>query len=67
MTKVKKYLPQLIGITLGVIGGYLYFYFIGCRSGACSITANPWLSMLWGAALGYLLGDLVKSYVRKPQ
>lgn len=44
-----------IGITAGGIGGYLYYYFIGCHSGTCPITSSPLGSILMGALLGYLL------------
>lgn len=55
---------HLLGIGLGALGGYAYFYFIGCRTGTCPITANPWLSILWGMALGYLLFDMF--YKKEP-
>jgi len=51
---------KLSGIITGILGGYLYYYFIGCRSGSCAITSSPWLSMLWGAAVGYLLFDMFR-------
>jgi hypothetical protein len=54
----KRFLFPLTGIIIGIAGGYLYYYFIGCQNGSCAITSNPWLSMLWGAAVGYLIGDL---------
>lgn len=52
------------GILIGGTGGYLYYYFVGCRTGSCAITSNPWLSILWGAAFGYLLLDFFK--IKKP-
>ena len=51
-------LLSIIGIIAGAIGGYAYFHYIGCASGSCAITSNPWLSVLWGAAIGYLLFDM---------
>lgn len=59
-TKVLGFLPLLhvMGIFFGAAGGYAYFYFIGCQTGTCSITSNPWLSVLWGMAVGYLVFDL---------
>jgi hypothetical protein len=45
----------LLSIALGALGGFLYQRFIGCRSGACAITSNPYISTLYGAFLGYLL------------
>lgn len=51
-------LLSLIGLVVGALGGYLYYVTIGCSSGTCSITSNPWMSTLWGAIMGYLLFDL---------
>jgi uncharacterized membrane protein YhaH (DUF805 family) len=50
-----KYL-WMIGIFtfIGVTGGYIYYATIGCNNG-CAIQSNPYLSMLWGGSLGYLL------------
>lgn len=48
----------IIGLVIGAIGGYLYYSQIGCVSGSCAITSNPWMSTLWGAAFGYLVFDM---------
>lgn len=50
--------PDLIGAVLGAIGGYIYYIEIGCNSGTCPLTSNPWFTVAWGAVLGYLVGDL---------
>jgi len=50
----------LAGAVVGGITGYLYWYFIGCESGTCPITASPVKSMLWGAVMGGLLFGLFK-------
>lgn len=39
----------------GAVLGFAYHRFVGCRSGACMITANPYISTLYGAFMGYLL------------
>jgi xanthine/uracil permease len=49
---------SVVGAVVGIIGGYIYYAKVGCNSGSCAITSNPWLSMLWGAAMGYLIFDL---------
>lgn len=54
-----KYLPAAILTLAGTAGGYLYYRFVGCASGACPITANPVLSTLYGGAIGFLTGSIV--------
>lgn len=39
----------------GAVLGFAYHRLVGCRSGACLITANPYVSTLYGAVMGYLL------------
>jgi len=51
---------SIIGIVIGIIGGLIYYLKVGCTSGSCPITSNPYMSMLWGGIIGYLIGDLFK-------
>ena len=44
-----------LGIVIGGLGGFLFFYFVGCKSGSCAITSNPLSSILMGSFLGYFL------------
>jgi len=53
-------LLTISGILTGTAGGFLYYYFIGCSTGTCPLTSNPWLTMLWGATVGYLLSDMFR-------
>lgn len=50
-----KYRLALIGLLIGGIGGYAYYYFVGCASGTCAITSKPLNSTLYGMLLGVLL------------
>lgn len=43
-------------VLCGAAAGFAYQRLIGCRSGTCPITANPWISTAYGAVMGYLLG-----------
>lgn len=58
--KLRKFFSTqaIIGIVIGIIAGYLYYLKVGCTSGTCPITSSPWMSMLWGSVIGYLLGDM---------
>ena len=50
----------VIGAIVGAIGGYLYYYFVGCASGTCGITSSPFNSTLYFAILGGLIVNLIK-------
>jgi xanthine/uracil permease len=54
--KIKKHFgwKTLIGVVIGGTGGYLYYYFVGCNSGSCPITSNPWASIFWGSLIGMI-------------
>ncbi len=43
-------------LALGALGGFAYYYFIGCANGTCSITSNPYISTGYGALIGAVLG-----------
>ena len=40
---------------LGGAAGFSYYYFIGCNSGSCAITSNPYISTTYGMIMGLLL------------
>jgi hypothetical protein len=66
VTKIKNRISSrntqknIAGLILGALGGFLYYRLVGCNSGGCAITSNPYISILWGAAMGYLLADIFK-------
>ena len=55
-TPKKKMTFKLVAfVILGGLGGLAYYKFIGCRSGTCPITSNPYISTAYGAVIGYLV------------
>jgi len=53
-----KHWLKIAGVTVGALGGYLYYYYVGCLSGTCPITSNPYRMMIYGALIGYLLFEM---------
>ncbi len=45
----------LIGVLLGGTLGFAYYKIVGCPSGTCPITSNPFVSTIWGAVIGLLI------------
>lgn len=61
----KKYQRTILGFLLGAILGYLYYHFVGCASGTCSITSKPLNSTLYGAMMGGLLFNIFEKKTKK--
>ena len=57
MTK-KALLLTGIGIAIGSLAGYAYYYYVGCASGTCAITSKPLNSTLYGALMGGLVFNM---------
>ena len=51
----KSILKTIIGMAVGAVLGFSYYYFVGCKSGSCPITGNPYISTAYGAGIGLLL------------
>ena len=63
MTK-KAILITGIGIVVGAIAGYIYYFYVGCTSGTCAITSKPLNSTLYGALMGGLVFNM---FVKSPK
>jgi hypothetical protein len=65
MVKSRVLWVKVVFAVLGALGGFLYWKFVGCVSGTCPIQSVWYYSTLWGAAMGYLIGDLLGSFIWK--
>lgn len=46
---------RVLPVVAGAILGYAYYYYIGCVSGTCAITSNPYISTIYGSVIGLVL------------
>lgn len=44
-------------IAIGAGVGFIYYYFVGCSSGSCGLTSNPYMSMFWGGMMGLFISN----------
>jgi hypothetical protein len=64
MTK-KALLLTSIGIAIGALAGYAYYFYVGCASGTCAITSKPLNSTLYGALMGGLVFNMFVKETKK--
>jgi hypothetical protein len=48
-------LKIILGILVGGGLGFAYYKLVGCSSGTCPLTSNPYMSTLYGMILGALV------------
>lgn len=48
----RKRIQRTAGLLIGAGAGFTYYALVGCSSGGCPITSNPWISTGWGALIG---------------
>ena len=54
----------LLGAFIGAVIGFLYWKYVGCLTGTCSITANPLNSTIYFAIFGSILFGL---FTKQPE
>jgi hypothetical protein len=52
-------ITYIVGGAVGALAGFLYYRFIGCRTGSCPLTSTLYGAVLYGMVLGSLLGGVV--------
>ena len=51
---------NVIGMLVGGGLGFAYYKFVGCSTGTCPLTSNPYISTGYGAILGVLSGRFIQ-------
>ena len=62
---MKKWRRPLLFALGGAAAGYLYYRLVGCTTGACPISSNPYLSMGYLAVVGLLLSGIFSKPEKK--
>jgi hypothetical protein len=50
----KLSLKQVSWVLGGAAAGFAWYYYVGCVSGSCPISSNPYISTGYGALVGLL-------------
>jgi C4-dicarboxylate transporter len=64
MTK-KAIIITDLGIAIGALAGYAYYFYVGCASGTCAINSKPLNSTLYGALMGGLIFNMFVKDTKK--
>jgi len=59
-SKGKRMLRFALFVLGGAVLGYCYYRFVGCRTGTCPISSNPFISTIYGAFMGFLMSGGLK-------
>jgi hypothetical protein len=54
-TSLNVWYKRGIAGAFGAVAGFAYYYYIGCNTGTCPITSNPYISTVYGTVVGVLL------------
>ncbi len=52
-------LRTIIGVVVGGGLGFAYYKFVGCSTGTCPLTSNPFISTLYGMVVGALVAGSI--------
>lgn len=50
-------LKTIIGAVIGAATGFAIYKFVGCKTGACPLQANPWISMVVWGVMGAMIAS----------
>lgn len=67
MIWLKKKWLTILGVAIGSLAGFLYWKWVGCNTGTCSITSSPTNSTAYGALMGGLLFSMFQKEKKKSE
>lgn len=67
MNFIKSNIFAIGGVLVGALAGFLYWKYVGCVTGSCAITSNPYNSTVYGSVMGGLLFSIFKKDNREKE
>ena len=52
-------LRTIIGVVVGGGLGYAYYRLVGCSTGTCPLTSNPFITTIYGGVVGALVASSI--------
>lgn len=52
----------LVGMSIGLLAGYLYWYFYSCYWGTYPLSSECWVNCAYGSVFGGFFATLLKKY-----
>lgn len=63
----RKYIVITLFALAGSTAMYLYWFFVGCKTGTCLITSSPTISSGYGLLFGGLLGSTLNDWIEQKE
>ena len=48
---------MILGALIGGVAGLAFYKLVGCSTGTCPLTSNPYVSSIYGALMGVLIAS----------
>jgi len=58
--RINNITKKILFVLAGAGLGFAYYYFIGCTTGSCPISSNPYIATAYGAISGLVLSSNTK-------
>ncbi|MFA7583450.1 MAG: hypothetical protein WCZ46_07900 [Proteiniphilum sp.] len=62
---LKKNILSLLGMVLGLLGGYCYWFYFGIYDGTSWLSSELWVNCLYGMLFGGLIGSYLATMDKK--
>jgi phage shock protein E len=65
--EIAKWSKRILPVVLGAACGYAYYHYVGCASGTCPLTSNPYVTTVYGSVVGAMFIPRTKGREQKEE